>query len=209
VLGDEDRNGVRPALGDASAHFVALVEAIEPRQFAGRGTAEWSMLELVAHTSRAFLATERVLATPLDDASPLLAGAAEYYRSVFATERVHEGILERSRVGALEIREDPAGEVRSYVDRVAPLVATTPLTTEVQHFAGRMAFGEYLRTRITELVLHTVDLQLALGQPPSVPERPARLVRDLMLELAAGADAVSVACALAGRRLPGGCDVLR
>lgn len=205
----EDPRGIRPALEDASAHFVALVEGIEPREYVGRGTAEWSVLELVAHTARAFLATERVLGTRLDDATPRLASAAAYYRSAFAMDGAHEGITERARAAGAELRDDPAGTVRTYRDRVSPMVAATPLTNEVQHFAGRLAFGDYLVTRITELVLHAVDLQLALGRPASAPERPARLVRDLLVELAADADALEVACALAGRRLPGGCDVLR
>ncbi len=188
---------------------MEFVDAIEPRQFVGRGTAEWSVLELVAHTARAFLATERVLATPIDDATPLLGGAAEYYRAAFSMEGAHAGIIERSRAAALELRDDPAVGVRSYMDRVAPLIAATPLRTVVQHAAGRLSFGDYLVTRITELVLHTVDLQLALGVAPSAPEGPAVLVRDLLVELAANADPLAVACALAGRRLPGGFDVLR
>jgi uncharacterized protein (TIGR03083 family) len=199
---------VREGFDEAAECFVAVVGGISPAQLDAPATSMWSVAELVGHTTRAFLATETVLGTPIDPTSRPLAGAADYYRAALSLKGVHDGINERARAAGAALRGDPFTAVRADADRVAPLVASTPLNREVQHFAGRIAFGEYLRTRVVELVLHTVDLELALGLEPSAPPSAAVVTRDLMAELVDRADPLVAACVLTGRRTPAGCNVL-
>jgi hypothetical protein len=184
------------------------VRDVPSEQLGAPANSEWTVAELIGHTARAFVATETVLHTPLDPSSRALTGAADYYRVAMSLSGVHGGITQRARAAGAALIADPFGAVRADADRVGVLVASVPLDREVQHAAGRLAFGEYLRTRVTELVLHTVDLQLALGVVVTAPPDPARLVADLMVELADRADPLAVACALTGRSWPGGCNVL-
>lgn len=203
-----DAADVRGAFSAAGQGFVSLVEGLEPADYVARGTEEWSVLELVAHTSRAYLATEAVVAAPVDPSSRRLDSAAAYFRAALSVEGVHGGISQRAREAAESMRGDPVGFVRAAAARVGDLVARTPDDREVQHFCGRLRFGDYLTTRVMELVLHSVDLQLALGREPAVDAGAAGVVASVLLELAARADPLAVACALAGRALPAGCDVL-
>jgi uncharacterized protein (TIGR03083 family) len=199
---------VRVALDEAALAFVALVSSIDPDQLGAPGTGEWTVAELIGHAARAFVATQTVLDTPVDPATRWLAGAADYYRVAMSHAGVHAGITQRARAAGAALGPDPAAAVRADADRVLPRAAATPLDLEVQHAAGRLAFGEYLRTRVVELVLHSVDLSLALGVAPSAPEHAAALTRDLMVELVDRADPLVVASVLTGRRAEAGCNVL-
>jgi hypothetical protein len=196
------------AFHESSASFVELVGSIDPARYGDPGTGEWTVLELIAHTMRAFIAIEEVLARTLDPASRRLADAADYYRTAMSIPGVHDGISERARDGVACIEDDPSVHVRSLADRVGALVDATPVVREVQHYVGRIAFGDYLVTRITELVLHSVDLQVAVGYEPSSPPRAVAMVCDELLALADRVDALAVACALSGRGLALACDVL-
>jgi len=185
------------------------VRTVPREQLTMPATSEWTVAELFGHAARAFVATVTVVATPLDPSSRALAGAADYYRTAMSLSGVHDGITQRGREAGAALMDDPFGTVRADADRAAPLVAATPLDREVQHAAGRLAFGEYLATRVAELVLHTVDLQLAVGVAPSFPAGPAQRTRDLMVELVDRVDPLVVACVLTGRAMPMGCNVLR
>ncbi|HUD69083.1 MAG TPA: maleylpyruvate isomerase N-terminal domain-containing protein [Acidimicrobiales bacterium] len=199
---------VKSAFHDASNNFVAVVDSIGPERLGEPATDEWTILELIAHTARAYIAIEEVLARPLDPASRQLSDAAAYYRSAMSIQGVHDGITKRARDGASLMGNEPGPYVHDVADRVHLVVSGTPTRQDVQHYAGRIAFGDYLVTRITELVLHSVDLQHALGRTASAPDNAAVLVRDVLVALADRDDALSVACALSGRSRARACNVL-
>jgi hypothetical protein len=84
---------------------------------------------------------------------------------------------------------------------VLPLVAARPDDAPVQTAVGGMRLGDYLPTRVFELVVHTLDLAVALDL---VVEPPAEALA-LCLELAANlaqqrGQGVAVLLALTGRR---------
>lgn len=207
-MADADPRGVRPAFHEAAAHLVATVGSLDAPALDGAGTRDWTMRELVAHAGRAFVATEVVLDAVVDPKTPRLASAAAYFRMAMSSPSVHEGITRRARDAAASLGDQPAPALQEQYARIAPRVDATPLTTEVQHAAGRLEFGAYLATRICELVLHAADVELALGRAPSAPEGSSRLVRDVMVELADRPDPLGVACVLSGRAYPAGCNVL-
>ena len=60
----------------------------------------------------------------------------------------------------------------------------------------------------TDLVLHTLNLQLACGMDLSVPTDAVALVDRILLDLADRADPVGLALALSGRSGPRGANVL-
>jgi hypothetical protein len=200
---------VREALASAAEHLVATLDGLTGVDLELPATDAWRVRELAAHAARGLQVVETVLDTPVDPSSPRLDTAADYYRAAFAVEGLHAGIEQRARDAAEAMGDDPAAFAREAVGRVLPRVAATPGATEVQHAVGRLLLSEYLRTRVLELVLHTVDLQLALGRPASAPPSAAAVTARLVLDLSDRADALAVACTLAGRAWPVRVDVLR
>jgi Mycothiol maleylpyruvate isomerase N-terminal domain len=192
----------------ASAHFVELVAAIDPTSYDDEATSEWSLLELVAHALRAYVAIDETLARPLDPASRRVSSAAAYFRAGMSMPGIHTGITERARRGAAQVRDDPLRHARELATHAAGVVDSTPGDREVQHFVGRMRFDDYLVTRLTELVLHGVDIQAAMGAEPSAPADAAAIVRDELLCLVDRVDALAVACVLSGRSRLMSLDVL-
>ncbi|HEY8080524.1 MAG TPA: maleylpyruvate isomerase N-terminal domain-containing protein [Acidimicrobiales bacterium] len=204
----DDASTTRLAFADAAAAFDDLVGSIDPPQLAAPASDEWTVRELVGHTSRALLTIETSLAAPLDDSTRRLASAADYFCAAMSVAGVHAGIVERARQAATGLGDDPRAYVRDTVARVLPLVDRTPDDVIVQHFAGRIAFIDYLQTRTVELVLHGVDLQRALGRAVAAPPRAAALTRDVLLAMADRGDPLAVACALSGRSTADGCNLL-
>ena len=98
-----------------------------------------------------------------------------------------------------------AGDVSTaMLDRVA----ATDDDRILVHFAGPLRFDDYLVTRVTELVLHTFDLQLACGLAIDAPPSALAVVNPLLLALADRADPRALALALTGRTGPVACNVL-
>ena len=205
---DPDGTSARSGFTEAARAFVELVGSIDPAQLALPATPAWTVIELVGHTARALLTVELAVAAPVDPASRHLASAAEYFTAALSVPGVHAGILDRARASTEQLGDDPVVFVTATAERVLALVERTSDHQIVQHFTGRISFCDYLVTRVVELVLHTVDLQLALGRAPSAPPGAAAATRDVVVELAGRADALTVASVLTGRAAPAGCDVL-
>ncbi len=205
---DPDPRGVRAAYAHAAEHLVALVGRIDPATLERPGTGDWSLRVLVAHAGGAFLSLERVLATEVDLAAPRLAGPADYFRAAMDTPGVHAGIDERAHERARALGDAPAEVLARDAARVEPVLAARSLSGDVQPFSARLSLGDYLVTRVCELVLHAADVALAIGEVPAAPRDAALLVRDVMVDLVDRAEPLAVACALAGRRLVLPCNVL-
>jgi hypothetical protein len=75
--------------------------------------------------------------------------------------------------------------------------------------AGGMRLADYLPTRTFELVVHTCDLAVALGEPMNVPQPAAAEAMALVSELAVGdGTAGPLLLAATGRGMPDGFSVL-
>jgi len=76
------------------------------------------------------------------------------------------------------------------------------------HFVGWLRFDAHLDTRVTELVVHTFDLQLACGLPVEAPASALAAVNPVLAALADRADPGVLTLALTGRALPFPCNEL-
>jgi hypothetical protein len=198
---------VKAALLDAGGALVAVAASIDARHLDRPATGVWTLRELIAHATRGLLTIETTVRAPVDPATRRIESASEYFAIAMSSPQVHAGIEQRARDAAVGVGDDPGGYVRAALARVTPVVTSTPLEREVQHLAGRLAFFDYLATRIVELTLHTADVQLATETPVAFPEAPSEITRDVLVPLVGRVDALAVACALAGREGPR-CDVL-
>jgi len=199
---------VRDALADATAQLLATGDAIGPSDWDRPATDRWTVRELFAHLVRSVTVIGDYLDADLPRHGPGLGDAAGYYRVALAGADVHDGIARRAADAAEAAGADPVTRARDGVATTLERVAVTPDEHIIVHFAGWLPFGEYLVTRLVEVVLHTLDIQLACGQPANVPASALRIVVPLLLELSDRADPVALALVLTGRTTTLTCNVL-
>jgi uncharacterized protein (TIGR03083 family) len=180
------------ALGAATDWFVATVRAIGPAQWEGPGLGEWTVRQLVGHTSRALITVEDyfrpscpvdvVVAEGIDD-DPV-GGAGTYFLGTHGATQLHRDVAERGRQAAEELGPAPADTVAGLAGRVLTLVRGAPDGALFVTRFGPQGFVTYLCTRMVELVVHTVDIGHACAMESDVPEPAARLTLAVMVETA-------------------------
>ena len=181
-----DPRTVRSAFHDAAAAFVDTVSAIDPEQLRSPALGEWTVVELLAHTCRAFTTIETYLVADPDPALPQLGTSADYYRAVFAGSgpELHAQVAERARADVAGLGDDPIVGALEIAQRALAVVHRTPDDHPCATFAGTMTLGAYLPTRLVELVVHTRDLQRATGRLRPVPPTARTVVLQLLVEVA-------------------------
>lgn len=197
----------RAAFREAAAWFVQTTRSCKGR-WDEVGLGDWSVRDLVGHTSRALLTIEDYLDqahAPVTISSP-----AAYFASALASRGDPLAVAQRGRDAGAALGVDAVQSVVDIVGRIlgrldgerADAVATTPV--------GGMSLVEYLPTRTFELTVHTCDLAVALGLALEVPRSAAAESLTLAGQLAVlkgqGGDLLLAAT---GRRgLPSGFTVL-
>lgn len=151
----------------AAEAYVDLVRRIDPGVLDGPGLGEWDLRALVGHASRSLVTIVEYTARPADEI--VAATAADYYRIIAELLLDAAAVAERGRQAGAALGDDPADTVSDLVARAkAALDGLDPgyvLTTII----GGMPLGEYLRTRIFELVVHCLDIARATGLPYEAP----------------------------------------
>lgn len=164
-----DRALVRTALADSAHWFLAVVAKVGGR-WAEPGLGEWTVRETVGHTARALLTIEEYLGEPV----PIeIASAGEYFARGLRGVEIHRGIAERGRQAGKELSEEPLPELRELARRALNLVDRSADDAPVATRLGAMTLIEYLRTRVLELTVHTLDLVDALGIEGDLAGPPA------------------------------------
>ena len=174
----------REAFEQAVPFFVETVALVPANQWETLALGVWNVRDLVGHASRAMLTVEQYATIGAD-------------RAGFGTA---DDIAERGREAGRALGDDPAGAVREIAARVLGLVAGLPYDHPVRTPAGERPLVGYLRSRVTELTIHTVDLANALGLEVDVPEECWRVTLHVLADMAVrGGSAKEVAFALTGR----------
>jgi uncharacterized protein (TIGR03083 family) len=197
----------RAAFRSAGEWFRQVVGEVRGR-WDRPGLGEWTVRDLVGHTSRALI----TVATYLDaEPGPVAVESTRaYFLAAPQSGTAAAAVAERGREAGRALGDDPVAAVADLQERVQAKVASAPDDAFVATVAGGMRLIEYLPTRTFELVVHTADLMSALGiaaAPPAVAAASAlRLAADLALERDS---AVDVLLALTGRRpLPDGFSIV-
>lgn len=172
------------------------------------GLGEWSIRDLVGHTSRAILTVESYLSTPA--ATIEVSSPREYFTKILASGGDPAAVARRGREAGAALGKDPAASVRAIVDRVLDSVRAARGDTLVTTPAGGMRLVDYLPTRTFELTVHTCDLANALDQPLEAPHLAAAQSLAIVGALAIDTGAAPVLLlATTGRRaLPTGFSVV-
>jgi uncharacterized protein (TIGR03083 family) len=196
----------RAAFGAAAGWFLATVDEVGER-WAEPGLGEWTVRDLVGHTSRSLTTVETYL-----DAEPgeVTVGSAVAYYDAVRQASTGPAVAERGRRAGAALGGDPVGFLAELEERVRAKVAAAADDAFVATAAGGMRLVDYLPTRTFELVVHTADLSAALGVPGDPPPDAAASALQLAaLLVREHGDATDVLLALTGRRaLPPGFTVL-
>lgn len=194
---------VRAAFPDAADVFLATTAAVRPEQWDQPGLGEWTVRELTAHGLRAFQTLQRLCDTTA--ATPVVGSAPEYYRAVREVPDVHGGVAQRGREAGAQL-VDPIATARMTAEHALGRLAATPDDHVGESFVGPMRLADYLPTRVVELGIHTLDLQVATGQVLTLPASATSVILGTLSELT---DVPVLLLALTGRRpLPEGFNVL-
>ena len=169
--------------GDA---FLELLGAIDDDQWQLPGLGSWSVRSLAGHTARAILTVESYLAQE-EPGDVTIASAQEYYSTVYRQFTDDVAVEARGVEAGLWLGGDPVSQVRSALARSLSLVESQPANRIVSIGGMGILLSEYLRTRVFELVVHTIDLARATGVAHSLPPQTI-------------ADAAALAAAVAVQR---------
>lgn len=194
---------------DAAETFLALVAQVPDDAWDQPGLGVWTVRELVGHTCRALSTVEEYLAQPTSTVT--LTDAVEYFRVGAAMGLTNtDAVAERGREAGRDLGPNPARAAAELAERVLQLVDVTADDAVVPTRLGAMRLIDYLPTRTFELSVHGMDLQGALGMPPSPPPGPltsaVRIATELAVDQGLGP---RLLLALTGRQpLPDGTCVL-
>lgn len=156
----------RAGLHHAADLFVELVAKILPDQWDDPGLGEWTVRDLVGHTSIALTSLERRLNDRAQEVE--VTGPAAYYR--LALERTSpEDTAAAGRAAGERLGADPAQHVATLSARVLPRVGGVPDSLLIHTSVGGMRLVDYLPTRVFELTVHSLDLGRALGVAVNPP----------------------------------------
>lgn len=150
----------------AAAAVADLVARIPADRWAGPGLGDWDLRSLVGHTSRALVTVESYLQRPAGRVD--VATAAQYYVVAGAGADPAE-VRERGRQAGAALGADPAVAFAHLAEQVPAQARGYPADHLLTTIAGGMQLGEYLRTRVFELVVHGLDVARACGLPPALP----------------------------------------
>ncbi|ANP72069.1 maleylpyruvate isomerase N-terminal domain-containing protein [Cryobacterium arcticum] len=212
------------AFDAATRWFVAVTAGIAERAdgeegvWAEVGLGEWSVRDLVGHTSRALSTIETYLDIAAEEDAAGVAGSitvtspAAYYERALAAG-TPEVIAQRGRETAATLGARPAEAVAALAARVLARVGTLTGAEPADTPAGRIRIAEYLPSRTVELTVHTSDLLQSQGVPAAeqtVPAPAAAATLHVLADLAAqkGVAAPLLRAATGRAPLPAGFTVL-
>lgn len=202
--------GPRTVFASAAHGFAALVRQIPDDRWDDMGLGEWTVRDLVGHTSRSLITVSTYLRIPADREDTESAAAYYVWVNDFSASVDASSIVERGRRAGRDLGADPAGTVDSLVARtLTDLDGVDDPLIEVIGGQG-IRLSSYLPTRTFELAVHSLDIARAVGIGDTPPA-------DVLTEAAALAAQIGVALghgpalllAMTGRAdLPGGFSVV-
>ncbi|GGA61308.1 hypothetical protein GCM10011490_09420 [Pseudoclavibacter endophyticus] len=201
--------GPRAWFAAASQGYLAAISAIRREQLDSIVLGEWTLRDLLGHTSRAYLMIEAYVdaATDAHGDDVTVQSAAEYYRLVVAApSATSASVAQRGRDAGAALGDAPAAVTQAIAARLGPIVDATADGLVVTTPFGTMRFLDYLETRAFELTVHGLDVVRATGSEVPMPLAeafPAAL--GLLGEIATSAQRGVLLAAATGRDpLPAG-----
>ena len=186
---------------ETAAHsFLDLVAEVKVSQWGEPALGVWDVRSLVGHTARAILTVEQYLGAPaaIEVTAP---DAEEYYVRVFNDYTDNDAIAARGVEAGRALNEDSGAELEGALQRALALIRENGPDRIVAIGPIGIPLGEYLRTRVFELVVHSMDIGRATNQEHGIPADVVANVADLAARVAVRkGDGEAILFALTGRR---------
>lgn len=198
---------VRSAFGQAADWFVSTaVAGVDRCESVALG--EWTVRDLIGHTSRALLTVENYLDKEV--VTVQVSSPVDYFRATLASVGDPAAVAGRGRDAGAALGPDVGAAVEEIANRVLKRVHVEQPDALVDTPVGGMRLIDYLPTRTFELTVHTCDLAVALNQPLDLPQHAAVQSLTLVGELAvqAGTAGPLLLAATGRRTLASGFTVL-
>jgi uncharacterized protein (TIGR03083 family) len=148
----------------AADAFVDLVKRIGDEQWELHALGSWNVRALVGHTTRAILTVE----TYLGHDEPGRAGvptAEDYYTLIARDFTDADAVAARGVEAGVWLGDHPVQKIQDALARASRAIADAPLGRLVSVGGHGIELTQYLRTRTFELVVHSIDIGRAIGQP--------------------------------------------
>lgn len=174
----------------------------------GPGLGEWTVRDLVGHTSRSLVTVIDYFARPVSEEVVLSASA--YFSAIWAGSFDAQAVTERGRQAGRDLGDDPASRFHTLVEEAVRVAEATDPDLVVHTIVGGMRVAAYLPTRTFELCVHGLDIAAAtsipLELPPQAIEEASALGAVSAAQRGLGTDLL---LAMTGRRgLPTGFSVV-
>lgn len=181
-----------------AAAFADLVSRVPASSYDQHALGEWDTRALIGHGGRALQTVTDYLKKPADKAD--VHGASGYLHAC-KTMSSSADVTARGVAAGQALGSDVPGAINRQLDEVtAALDAVGEDDPLITTLVGGMRLGAYLRTRILELTIHSLDLSRATGVPVELPADALRITLKIIADLAVlegrGTD---LALALTGR----------
>lgn len=132
----------------ASHFFTEVVGEVPPEQYDEQWSGEWRILDLIGHGNRANTLVIEYMEHPVESVPP------DYFTD--------EAIAARGRAAVDALGDDPPTAVRASSERTLAAIEDASADASVGTPMGTMPLPDYLPSRAAELVLHGLDLAIAL-----------------------------------------------
>lgn len=171
---------LRRAFSEATAYVLELADSVGEAGWGEPASDEWSVAELCVHTSRA---ASTITAYASEPAERELSSAADYYVAVLADPAIHASVAERTKEQAAGVDEPVPDYLRRVFGEADRTLERTHSSAVLGTRGGGITLEDYLPTRITELVVHAIDLADALGVEPTVPDTAMAVTLETLAEV--------------------------
>ena len=169
---------------ETAAHsFLDLVAEVKVSQWSEPALGVWDVRSLVGHTSRAILTVEQYL-TAEPGPEVTTATAEAYYTEIFGAYTDNDAIAARGLEAGKNLTADSGLEFEAALGRALKLVVDSGPDRIVAIGAIGIPLSEYLRTRVFELVIHSMDIAKATGLSHTIPADVVSNVADLAARVA-------------------------
>ncbi|BBX68377.1 maleylpyruvate isomerase N-terminal domain-containing protein [Mycolicibacterium psychrotolerans] len=175
----------RAVFASAARYFASLVRDVPDHRWNDAGLGEWSVRDLVGHTSRSLITVSTYLGAPAQRED--VTEPADYYVRIndYAAGMGAAAIVERGRQAGRDLGPDPVATIDGLVERVLGEIdaADDPLIEVIGGLGLRLS--TYLPTRTFEIAVHGLDIAAVVEADRTPP-------REVLAEAAALAARIGV-----------------
>jgi uncharacterized protein (TIGR03083 family) len=149
--------------------FIDLLGQIPDDRWDSPGLGNWTVRSLAGHTARAILTVESYLGQE-EPGSVTIESAEAYYSTVYLQFTDAAAVEARGVEAGVWLGGQPVAQVTAALTRARAAIESQPENRIVGIGGMGIRLSDYLRTRVLELVVHTIDLSRATGIPHTLPD---------------------------------------